>query len=151
MTNAGEPGEPGERRLELDAVIAAPVSRVWQAWTTREGLAGWWWDHWPDVEIDVDARVGGAYRFAAPDAGIVVSGRYLAVEEPSRLAFTWDWADTDGRSVGETVEVRFAEEGGGTRLAIVHSGPWADDAPGESYRQGWTFVLAALAARERSA
>jgi uncharacterized protein YndB with AHSA1/START domain len=148
MTNAGQ---PGERRLVLDTVIPAPVARVWQAWTTREGLAGWWWNHWPDVDIEVDARVGGAYRFAVPTAGIVVSGTYLAVEERSRLAFTWKWADADGRSVAEVVDVRFAEEGAATRVFIVHSGPWTDDAPGESYRQGWTFVLAALAAREKCA
>jgi uncharacterized protein YndB with AHSA1/START domain len=96
------------------------------------------------VEIEADVRVGGTYRFAAPGADIVVTGRYLAVEEPSRLAFTWDWTDSDGRQEGETVEVRFSEEDGGTRVTLVHDGPWVDDAPAESYRQGWSFVLAAL-------
>ena len=143
-TTAASGATAGGRTLEMDAVIPAPVEKVWAAWTTTAGLRRWWWNHWPDVEIEVDARVGGAYRFAAPIAGIVVSGTYLEVREPTTLVFTWEWTDADGAQAGETVDVRFAAVDGSTRLSLCHKGPWSDDAPAESYRQGWAFVLSAL-------
>ena len=143
-TTAVAGASPAGRTLEMDALIPAPVETVWAAWTTPHGLRRWWWNHWPDVEIEVDARVGRGYRFAAPGAGIVVSGTYLDVREPTTLVFTWEWTDADGVQAGETVDVRFEETDGSTRLTLRHSGPWSDDAPAESYRQGWAFVLAAL-------
>ena len=35
--------------------------------------------------------------------------------------------------------------GAGTTITIRHTGPWSTDEPVESYREGWSFVLAALA------
>jgi uncharacterized protein YndB with AHSA1/START domain len=133
------------RYLRMERIIPSPVPSVWNAWTTEAGLARWWWSHWPDVEISADVRVGGGYRFAAPSAGIVVTGTYLEVNEASRLVFTWEWRDADGVQAGESVEVDFAAAGSGTLLTLVHSGPWTDDTAAESYRQGWAFVLDALA------
>src|SRR5918994_3905585 len=135
---------PVGRTLRMEQSIPAPIEKVWSSWTTPEGLRRWWWNHWPDVEIEVDARVGGDYRFAAPNAGIVVSGTYLEVREPNALVFTWEWTDADGVQAGESVDVRFEDMDGSTRLTLRHTGPWSDDAPAESYRQGWAFVLAAI-------
>lgn len=134
------------RMLRLDRLIHAPITRVWTAWTTPLGLKAWWWNHWPDVEIAADAVVGGRYRFAAPRAGIIVTGEYLSVDEPSHLSFTWRWEDVDGVQEGEIVDVSFARFEGATRVSVVHRGPWQDATSAEDYRQGWTFVLNALAA-----
>jgi uncharacterized protein YndB with AHSA1/START domain len=143
-----DPRSPATRELRMEKVVASPLPDVWAAWTTEPGLARWWWNHWADVEIDVDARVGGAYRFAAPHAGIVVTGTYLEVVEPTRLVFTWEWRDADGVQSGETVEVDFVDVDGATVVALVHRGPWAEESAADSYRQGWAFVLDALARAE---
>lgn len=150
----GEPAVPGAppehwellraRPLAITARLDAPIGRVWDAWTTEAGLASWWWSHWSDVEVSADPRVGGAYRFAAPEKGMAVSGEYLVVDPQRRLAFTWTWSDDDGASVDEAVDVTFADDAGGTLLTIRHTGPWESDAPVESYRQGWQFVVASL-------
>lgn len=132
------------RPLEITTRLAAPRGRVWDAWTTVDGLSAWWWDHWSPIEIALDPRVGGRYRFAAPAQGLAVEGEYLVIDPSRRLAFTWEWTDADGTSADEAVEVAFADDDGGTLLTIRHTGPWPDDAPAASYRQGWTFVLAAL-------
>jgi uncharacterized protein YndB with AHSA1/START domain len=146
MSDATDPA--GEPRGSLDIVrmIEAPLERVWDAWTTEAGLASWWWSHWAGVTFDVDARVGGEYRIAAPEQGIVVSGTYLTVDAPERLSFTWLWTDDEGALPGEEVDVRFRRAGEATRIALSHTGPWPDSGPAESYRQGWEFVLDALAA-----
>lgn len=131
--------------LVVERVLAAPVERVWHAFTTSDGLRSWWWRHWSGVLVETDTRVGGSYRIEAPDAGIVLSGHYLAIEEPRHLSFTWSWRDADGEAPDEAVDVRLDPEAGGTRVVVRHTGPWADDAPAESYRQGWEFTLGQLA------
>jgi len=138
-------GQTTGRELRMQQRVRASVSRVWTAWTTAAGLSEWWWNHWPDVEIDVDLRVGGSYRFAAPRAGIVVTGTYLEIREPTRLRFTWEWTDSDSHQTGETVEVRLTDEDGSTRVSLTHLGPWTDETARQSYREGWAFVLRGLA------
>ncbi len=131
----------------IDVALDAPPADVWQALTTVDGLRSWWWDHWRDVEITVDAQEGHGYRFAAPGAGIAVSGRFLAVEPMRRLAYTWRWEDADGISRDEACDVVLRErDGGGCRLTLRHTGPWVDDGPARSYRQGWESTLGRLVA-----
>lgn len=131
--------------LEIETFIPASPEQVWQAFTTTEGLQSWWWRHWRDVRIEADVRIGGRYRIEAPSAGIAVGGTYLAVGQPTHLAFTWRWQDEDGTSVDEAVDIRFAAQDGGTRILLRHTGPWTDDAPATSYREGWLAVLGQLA------
>lgn len=132
--------------LQIERVLPAHVDRVWSALATPEGLRSWWWRHWSDVRIDADVRLGGAYRIEAPGAGIAVAGTYLAVEEPSHLAFTWQWQHSDGTSADESVHIDIRGESGddgsaSTRITLRHTGPWSDDTPAQSYREGWDDVL----------
>lgn len=136
-----------EHPLQLEFAIDAPVSAVWDAWSSAEALAAWWWNHWTDVTISADVQPGGEYRIDAPDHGFAVSGEYLVVEPRHRLAFTWVWTDQDGALRDEAVDVTFRETPTGTALVIRHTGPWGTAGPAESYRQGWDFVLAELARR----
>lgn len=132
--------------LALEVDLDAPLEDVWAAWTSAEALASWWWIHWDDVVVEADVRVDGRYRFATAAHGMAVAGRFLEVVDRQRLAFTWEWTDADGTSRDEAVQVDVAARpGGGTTLAVRHTGPWADDAPVASYRAGWTFVLGELA------
>lgn len=136
--------------LQLDRLIGAPPEDVWRAWTTADGLATWWWHTWPGTRYTVDARVGGSYRIEAADHGIAVRGEYRVLDAPDRLAFSWIWcAEDDGVTVEgpvEEVQVTFTTDGSGTRVEVRHTGPWTTPAPAENYRQGWDFVLDALAA-----
>ena len=38
-----------EHPLQLEFAIDAPVSAVWDAWSSADALAAWWWNHWTDV------------------------------------------------------------------------------------------------------
>lgn len=137
--------------LHLDRLIGAPPEDVWRAFTTAEGLATWWWHTWPDTRYTIDARVGGSYRIEAAAHGIAVHGEYRVLDAPNRLAFSWIWCDEDdGMMVEgpiEEVEVTFTATGSGTRVEVRHTGPWTTLEPAENYRQGWDFVLDALAGR----
>lgn len=135
-------------QLRVDRSIAAPPSRVWDAWTTEAGLARWWWSGWDDTTYAVDARVGGSYRITAPAAGIAVSGRYVALEPPHRIEMTWVWSDDDGDGPVERVVVDLVADGDGTRVTVLHTGPWSTPEPAANYTEGWDHVLDRLAGVE---
>jgi len=133
--------------LQVERVVDAPREAVWTAFTTADGLRSWWWRHWTDTTVAADVRVGGRLRIAAPAAGILLEGEILTLDaDAGHRAATWVWTDADGTSPDEAFDVRLTAEGDATRVTVRHSGPWADAAPAESYRQGWEFVLAELAA-----
>lgn len=134
--------------LSMTRTVAAPPDVVWRAWTTEQGLASWWWHTWPDTRYSIDAVVGGSYRIDAADHGIGVRGEFLEVTPPHRLVFSWIWID-DGGDTGvaeepERITVTFTPDGDGTRIDLLHTGPWTSTEPVENYRQGWDFVLDAL-------
>lgn len=131
--------------LEVVRDVEAPIDVVWAAFATADGLRTWWWRHWADTTIQADVRPGGALRIAAPAAGILLTGEVLEASD-HHLAATWTWTDGDGSSDDEAFDVRLTATDDGTRITVRHSGPWADDAPAASYRQGWEFVLGELAA-----
>ena len=135
--------------LVITRLVPATPEQLWLAWTTEPGLATWWWHTWPDTRYRVDARVGGEYRIEAADHGFGVRGTFEVVEAPSRLVFSWVWYElADGVASEEPddqVQVVFTPHPNGTLQQLTHTGPWTDDEAAENYRQGWTFVLDALA------
>jgi uncharacterized protein YndB with AHSA1/START domain len=92
-------------------------------------------------ELELDLRVGGRYRFTMqPPEGarFHVSGEFLEIDPPSRLAYTfrWDEPTPDDRetvvtltldAVGEGTELRVRQDEFATeeRLAL-HRGGWTD-------------------------
>ena len=135
--------------LVITRLVPATPEQLWLSWTTEPGLATWWWHTWPDTRYRVHARVGGEYRIEAADHGFGVRGTFEVVEAPSRLVFSWVWYElADGVASEEPddqVQVVFTPHPNGTLLQLTHTGPWTDDEAAENYRQGWTFVLDALA------
>lgn len=135
-----------EYELNHQQIFKAAPERLWQAWTTEEGLASWWWNGWPGTTYAIDLRVGGGYRIFTEPQGIGVHGEYLEIVPLQRLVFSWIWIDdgVDG-DPNEQVEVTFVPVDGGTRVELRHTGPWTSRAPADSYRQGWEHVLGSLA------
>ncbi|MCG7310708.1 SRPBCC domain-containing protein [Brachybacterium sp. ACRRE] len=135
-----------QRPVEIERVLPASPERVWEALTTREGLASWWWRHWDDVEVELD-RERGAARITAPRIATTLDLERLVVERPARLAATWVWSEASGTATDEAIDLRL-EEGTSpwtTRLRVRHAGPWAEDSLPENYRQGWESTLGQLA------
>lgn len=126
-----------------------PPKEVFRAWIDPEWLVRWLFPS-RDVRMQIetfDPRPGGAYcyRFHTPDGGTdVVLGRFLAIEEPSRLIFTWSWAPPDPDAGIETqVRVDLAPDRRGTRLVLTHERlPSARRR--EEHRNGWTGALTHL-------
>ncbi len=123
--------------LQISRALPAPPDRVWRAFTDPAALAAWFWPERFATTAETDVRVGGRYRIDGPGAGMAVSGEYVSVEPPNRLAFTWRW---DGEPEETLVTLELVATGDGTRLALTHE-RFSDDADRDNHAKGWSDCL----------
>jgi uncharacterized protein YndB with AHSA1/START domain len=120
--------------------------RVFDAWLSPELIGQWMFGpKLRDEEIlrvSIDARVGGSFSFLVRRQGQEIDhvGRYLEIDRPHRLVFTWGIGD--GHSSRVVVEI--LPVGAGCELTLTHElhPDWADYA--ERTQAGWTTMLNAL-------
>jgi uncharacterized protein YndB with AHSA1/START domain len=132
---------PGERTLRMERVFAAPITATFDAWTTVEVLRIWWpaGPGWDTPVAELDARVGGRLRLVMRDPNGMEfggEGRYLAIERPHRLAFTWRWDTAALGTHDQLIEVTFTDNrDGSTTVRLTNSGLTAAEEP--LHREGW--------------
>jgi uncharacterized protein YndB with AHSA1/START domain len=101
---------------------------------------------WLGLSAELDPQPGGTFRFEVMP-GQYCEGRYVVVDRPHRITFTWGWTDP-GMSVppgSSQVEVTLSQAGeNGTHLRLVHTGLTASARP--LHDDGWTRFLGRLAA-----
>jgi uncharacterized protein YndB with AHSA1/START domain len=91
-----------------------------------------------------DPREGGAFRLVMQGDGerFEHTGRYVVIDRPRRLVFTWISAGTDYRL--SLVTVVFTPVGAGVRIDLEHEGiPDAERA--SRHEGGWASILRKLA------
>ena len=135
--------------LRLERSFAAPPERVFTAFLEPESLAEWWGPAgFTAAVLQLDARVGGRYRFEMhpPDgAPFRLGGEFREIEPPHRLVYTFAYEEPDPDDRETTVTLAFEPHGDGTRL-VFEQGQFATDARLELHREGWTDTLDRLAA-----
>ena len=124
-------------KITVETVVAASLSKVWDAWTTPEDIKQWnaASDDWHTTASTVDLREGGTFssRMEAKDGsfGFDFAGTYTRVVPHKIIEFTMG----DDREV--TIE--FEEREGAVRVKETF------DAEGqhslEQQRQGWQAIL----------
>ena len=136
--------KPPTPPLTVRHAFSSEPERVFDAWTDP-GVAGRWLFATPDGQIvrcDIDARPGGTFVITDRRAGEDVEhqGRYLEIERPRRLAFSFSVPKYSSEVT--TVRLEVTPTGGGSELALVHEDvlpEWRD-----STEQGWRDLLARL-------
>lgn len=106
------------RTIVREVRIAALPHEVFPYFTEAQRLV-----RWQGVEAELDPRPGGLFRVRF-GSGQTASGRYLEVDCPRRLVYTWGW-ETEGTflpSGASTVEVDFVSDDDGTIVRVTHSG-----------------------------
>jgi uncharacterized protein YndB with AHSA1/START domain len=128
--------------------FGARSERVFDAFLDSE-LAGRFMFATPSgemVRVEIDARVGGSFLFVDRRNGqdVAHSGRYLVINRPRRLVFSFS---VDGfASEPDRVTIEITETSTGCELALTHEmkPEWA--AYSDRTQAGWGMILDGLTA-----
>ncbi|HEV3511314.1 MAG TPA: SRPBCC family protein [Candidatus Sulfotelmatobacter sp.] len=111
------------RSLEIQAQPRA----VWFWLATQEALR-----RWISSSLEIDLRVGGAYRFLGPDHKTWVSGTVLELQPERSLVLSW-LEEGSGWAHPARLVIMLAPSAAGTRVTLIHDGfehigrsDWAD-------------------------
>lgn len=111
---------PSDREIALTRLFKAPRHVVYDAFSKSEILKRWFGPRgWSLVTCDIDARVGGGFRFVlrAPDGREVgMRGAYRELSPPTRFVHTESFDDFPGESQVTSV---LTERDGYTTLAAT--------------------------------
>ena len=142
-----------ERAIDKEVVVPATPEEVYRAWTTREGIVGFFA---PDAQID--ARPGGAFHvyinpLAEPGMKGADDMRYMALQPPSMVSFDWNAPPSipEIRRQRTFVVVRIAPAGERTSRVTLHHTGWGTggewDRTYAYFDRAWGNVLANLRKR----
>jgi uncharacterized protein YndB with AHSA1/START domain len=136
--------------VRITCLLKATPDRVFDAWTKAEQIARWFGPS-PAFGCETpefDCRVGGAYRLRliAPDGDVYcVFGKYLELDRPNKLAFTWQWEESSFDTGESQVSMEFIPDEDGTRLVIIHDRLASLDSR-DQHGNGWIGGLSRLVA-----
>jgi uncharacterized protein YndB with AHSA1/START domain len=130
--------------------FSALPEQVFDAWLDPEMVGKWMFGpalrEEEVVRITLDPHVGGSFSFVVRRQGQEIDhvGKYLEIDRPRRLVFTWGVADMEGSSSRVIIEIVPLETG--SELTLTHElhPDWADYA--SRTEAGWTKMLDVLAA-----
>jgi uncharacterized protein YndB with AHSA1/START domain len=134
-------------RLHLENEMPAAPERVFEALTDPERLKQWWGPNgFTTPQIDLDLRVGGAYRFTMqPPEGerFHLRGEFREIEPPKRIAYTFEWEEPAPGDV-ETLAVLTLRDLGGSTELVLDQGEFTTEERLELHRGGWSEALEKL-------
>jgi uncharacterized protein YndB with AHSA1/START domain len=123
-----------------EITVRAPAAAVYEMFTDPAKLV-----RWIGIRALLEPRPGGLFRFELVP-GEFCTGRYVELDPPRRVVFTWGWESgaLPVAAGSTTVEVDLAERDGVTRVRLTHRG--LDEAMRAMHADGWPRYLARLAA-----
>lgn len=123
-------------KISVETTVAAPIERVWRAYTTPEEIKQWnaASADWHTTAAAVDLRVGGAFssRMEAKDGsmGFDFAGTYTKIVKHELIEYSF--GDRSAR-------VEFAESPKGVKVRVSFESEQTH--PVEQQRQGWQAIL----------
>jgi uncharacterized protein YndB with AHSA1/START domain len=120
----------------VETKVAAPVQKVWRAYTTPEAIMKWnaASDDWHTTAASVDLREGGAFssRMEAKDGsfGFDFAGTYTKVIPHKLITYSFG---------GRTADVEFMENPQGVSIRVSFE-PETEN-PIDMQKQGWQAIL----------
>jgi len=137
-----------ELTLHLERRLQGPRPLVFDACTRPELLAKWWGPKdFTSPSLELDLRVGGSYRIAMqPPEGdlFYLTGEYVEVDPPGRLAYTFRWEDPDPDDQETVVTITLSEAAGNSTEFVLDQCPFATQARYDLHHAGWTDGLERL-------
>jgi len=126
--------------ITVSRTIAAPAEKIFDVWLDPKSPGGPWFGV---DRVIVNPVVDGLFYHAVKHEGRTWPhyGRFLAIERPHRVEYTWVSEATKG--VESIVLFSLEQKGSDTEVTIRHSGV-PDDEMGHRHQEGWTWVLSML-------
>ena len=146
---------PDQDAIVGEVEVAAPSERVFRALIDPAQLIRWWGDDVCKGSVwEMDARLGGKWRFEASDPSGKISvngvshftayGEITEFDPPHVLAYTWlgNWHDHPERPSMARWELSATKSG--TRVRVTHSGLSDQPIARKDYAGGWPGLLELL-------
>lgn len=126
--------------VNVSRLIRASPEEVFRAWMDPQRLQRWF----GTTRQIVDPKVDGLFFLAMEHQGRTWPhyGRYLRIEKPRLVEFTWMSEGTQGRESVVTIEMTARD--GGTLLTLTHAGV-PDTDLGRGHEEGWTAIVGEVA------
>jgi uncharacterized protein YndB with AHSA1/START domain len=127
--------------VTVERLIAARPETVFSFFTDRDK-----WLSWMGADGEFAFEPGGAYRTRVTGEN-VAEGRFVELDPPHRLVFTWGWAEGDMPvpAGSTTVEITLEPVAEGTFLRLVHRDLPSPEACA-AHEEGWKHYVDRLAA-----
>ena len=143
---------PDDRTLVMVHTFDATPERMFAAWTDPAQFAEWFGPHgMKTTHCRIDLRVGGTWELTGEGLGTrrAISGKYLAVDPPRLISFTWAWHESASldtpREHETTVTLEFKSMGSRTEMTLTQA-RFRDSAGTANHRWGWTASIEKLVA-----
>lgn len=146
--------DAANRTFTLKRTINAPISLVWEAWTTPDHIKFWWGPKGMETRIvKHDFQVGGQWKYTMtmPDGNeFVTEGEYLLIEAMKKLFTTANF-----RPMTEGVEIQTFFEANGDQtdftFCVVHeTEEYHKQQEKMGIAKGWGSVISNLEAHIES-
>jgi len=131
--------------VNVTKIIHARIERVFDAWLNPETLSQFIlpMPGMPQPQVETDAREGGEFKIIMQvgDDKIPHTGRYVEINRPNKLVFTWV---SPFSADGSTVTLKFTDIGENrTNIDLTHI-KFIDEEHRENHEGGWSNILESL-------
>ena len=110
------------RAAVVRQLLPAPPDVVFDEWTDAARLAEWMCPRPARcLNVEADPRIGGTLGFDIEEAGRTfrVSGNYLTLERPHRVAFTWSCSTWPDPTIQTVVTVTIEPDGAEASIMTI--------------------------------
>ena len=127
--------------ITVARTIPASAENVFDVWINPNSPGGPWFGA---ERVILNPVVDGLFYFAVKHEGRTWPhyGRFLQIDRPRQVEYTWMSEATKGAE--SIVTVTMGPRGEETEVTLRHSGV-PDDELGRHHKDGWTWMLSALA------
>jgi uncharacterized protein YndB with AHSA1/START domain len=123
--------------------IASTPEKVFEALTTATFSK----QYFSGFAIEMQPKIGGAFKMLAPDGSLHIDGKVIAHDPPRKLTVTWNvtWPGLVEKLGNTFVTYEIEQAGDAVRLTMTESHERAlDDDILSGGRMGWPAILSSL-------
>ena len=129
-------------KVNIEKIIHAPIDKVFDAWLNPKMLSKFMtpMPGMPASDVENDARPGGGFTIImhVGDDNLPHTGKYLEINRPNKLVFTWasHWSLDDS-----TVTLVFTKiDDHKTKISLSHV-KFIDEQKRLDHEGGWSSIL----------